>query len=117
MENNFIDVHTFDGCLKQPNSFIPITKDKKIKLFQDLIQKLKNTYAIQMVNIIIKDIDTGVNFQPENNLDCADILVAILEKDYTDMLPIIEEQLVDIFQLGQCPSGRVTRLLSIYLAM
>jgi hypothetical protein len=117
MNNNFIDVHTFDGLLKQSKQFTPVDKDKKISLFQDLIKKLSNPLSIKMVNIMIKDIDTGLNFQPENNLDSGDIFCAILEKDYTEMLSIIEEQLVDIFLLGQCPSGRVTRLLSIYLAL
>ncbi len=109
-----IDVHTFDGKLR--NFFKgKYTIEQKDILFKNFLKELQNKDAIFIINKMISDMynSNGENYQIENNLDSTDILAEILNKDYKDILPLIEEQLADITHLGQCPSGRVTRLLQI----
>jgi hypothetical protein len=118
MSSEFINVHIFDS--KLINSF----KSSKIYSLQDkkemilkFLNKLNNNEAKNMVKIIYDDMfkdNGGDNYQPENKIDCTDILADILNKDYEEILPLIEEQLADAFKLGKCPSGRVTRLLQIW---
>jgi len=109
-----IDVHTFDGELNNIFSKKYNIHDKDI-LFNNFLKELNNHQAILIVKMMIVDMydPNGENYQIENNLDSTDILAEILHKDYKDILPILEEQLADITVSGQCPSGRVTRLLQI----
>lgn len=119
--NSFIDVHSFDGTLK--GIFKPsraYSKDEKIKMFRNLINKLSCGRASFTVEIMINDlskVNSGENYQPENDVDSSDVLAEILCKDYTDLLPILQEQLADVVNLGICPSGRVTRLLQIWSSL
>lgn len=119
MSNNFINVHEFDGKL---NGFFKTTriysiKEKNIK-FSEFIKKLSNPYSIKAVQSIISDLDKskGDNFQAENNVDASDILICLLYLDKPDLIKNLNEQLEDIYLLGKCPSGRVTRLLQLWLA-
>lgn len=62
-------------------------------------------------------IDRGSNFQPANNIDASDLLIEIIQwVDNPDVLITLNEQLGDVKNLGICDSGRVTRLLQIWLA-
>jgi len=115
----FIDVHNFDGKIK--NKYTPINffnKQEKIELFNSSKSKFYNSQSISMIDIIIRDLDSdngGNNFQNENNMDCSDILSDILSyKDLNYIMPLLEEQLSDNFLLGQCNSGRVIRLFQIW---
>jgi hypothetical protein len=112
--NSFIDVHSFDGRLRNiitPTKYSMVEKQTKYNILKE---KLKNQNSIQMVNII----ESGDgNYQYENNLDASDLLVNILYKEYDEILPILEEQLSDMLNLGRCPSGRVTRLISILVSL
>ena len=111
---SFMDVHCFDGKLKDiinPNKYSDIEKQTKYNILKE---KLRNQNSIEMVNIIASGYG---NYQCENDLDAGDLLVNILYKDYDDILPILEEQLSDMLNLGKCPSGRVTRLLSILVSL
>lgn len=120
--DNFINVHTFDGNLK--GIFKPIrehSREEKTDLFNKLLDRLNCGRSISMVKIIINDMykpNNGENYQIENNIDCTDILADIVDKvltkEYMEMLPLLEEQLSDILNLGVCPSGRTTRLLQIW---
>ena len=111
-----IDVHTFDGKLMNIFKGKYSTYEKDI-LFKKFLKELNDKDAIFIINKMINDmyIPRGENYQIENNLDSTDILAEILNKDYKEILPLIEEQLSDIKNLGQCPSGRVTRLLQILI--
>jgi hypothetical protein len=118
MINEFINVHVFDGKLQ--GIFKPkceyVTIDKQI-LFNNFLTKLSNPKAIHIVKTMIQDMskpDRGENYQNENGLDSTDILADILNREYTDLLSLIEEQLVDVADLGPCPSGKVTRLLQLW---
>ena len=60
------------------------------------------------------------NLDQKNNLDCTDILTDIcikLNENSEIDLGFIEEQIVDIFRLGQCSQGRTTRFLQIWNAI
>jgi len=120
MSNKFIDVHTFDGKLKGIFHQTKIySKEEKKESFMNLIQKLVKTSAIEAVHTIINDLsnEKGNNFQSENDLDASNILMEILTCiDNSDVIKMLEEQLVDTKNLGICNSGRVTRLLQIWIA-
>ena len=120
MSNTFINVHTYDGKLKDlftPNTSYTI--EEKTKDFSQLIQLLTNPAAIATVQIMIKDLDqpNGSNFHPENNVDSSDILMELIQwVSNPDVLKALNEQLADTLNLGICNSGRVTRLLQLWLA-
>ena len=128
MTEAFINVHDFDGKLK--NKFKPtitVSNKEKIEIFDILKSLLVSHLAIEMVDIIKRDLDTNLNFQQENNIDCSDVLANFLieykpkTKTNTEwiipenipLLSMLEEQLIDIITLGSCPSGRCTRLLAL----
>lgn len=121
MSNTFINVHTFDGKLK--NIFKPArvyTIDEKKEMFKSLKSKLTNPHSQHMIDIILRDLNVegGNNFQTENNMDCSDILSDIINyKDFDDILSLLEEQLKDNFLLGQCSSGKCTRMYQIWKAV
>ena len=114
----FIDVHLFDGQLK--NKYVSIKNfsiEEKHNMFNILKNQLKCKSSIDMVEIIILDLKVpkGANYQIENDMDCSDILAdIIIYKDFKDILGVLEEQLEDIFNLGRCNSGRVTRFFQIW---
>jgi hypothetical protein len=120
MSNKFINVHTFDGKLR--DLFKPsksYTVDEKKEDFSQLIQLLTNPAAVATVQIMIIDLDRigGANFHPENNVDSSDILIELVQwVNNPDVLKALDEQLGDIRNLGICNSGRVTRLLQLWLA-
>ena len=118
MSNSFIDVHTFDGYLK--NKYKPIKNfsiEEKENMFNNLKTSLKSPLSVHIINIMIKDlhITKGCNYQIENDMDSSDILAdIIIYKHFKDIITILDEQLEDIVSLGSCPSGRTTRLFQIW---
>lgn len=118
MNSEFINVHEYDS--KLVNSFKPSKEyslEEKKHLILILIKQLTKEESLNMVNIIYNDMlkeNNGENYQEENKIDCTDVLANILDKEYIELLPLIEEQLIDMFKLGKCPSGRVTRLLQVW---
>lgn len=120
MTNTFINVHTYDGKLK--DLFTPYksyTIEEKKEDFSHLIQLLTNPAAIATVQVMIRDLDqpNGANFHPANNVDSSDILMELVQwVNNSDVLKALDEQLADTRNLGICNSGRVTRLLQLWLA-
>ena len=120
MSNNFIDVHTFDGKLRdifRPSKLY--TTEEKKEAFSQFIKLLTNPAAISATQTIINDMtrDRGANFHPANNIDASDILIEIIQwVENPDVLALLNEQLGDVKNLGICDSGRVTRLLQVWLA-
>jgi hypothetical protein len=117
--NEFKNVHEFDGKWKSPE--IPKYPVKqKIKVFNLLKTYLKKTRGLQLI------IDDSMNreynnYEPLSGVYADDLLVEIIKKSKKldknvrlEIFEIIEEQLEDMFSLGQCPSGRVSRLIQIY---
>ena len=108
------NVHIYDGELrgifKKTRTY---SKEEKITLFDNLMEKLTETPSKYMLNIIKNDIDTAYNYDTTNQLDASDILAEIILTRQYDIY-ILEEQLKDMYTLGQCPSGRTTRLFQIW---
>ena len=120
MSNMFINVHTYDGKLRdiftQNKSY---TTEEKKDAFSSLVKLLTNPSAISTVQVMIRDLDQvgGANFQLENNVDSSDVLMELVKwVNNPDVLKALDEQLADAQNLGICSSGRVTRLLQIWLA-
>lgn len=125
MEDSFINVHNYDGQLKDKyNKKRIYTVEEKEDSFTCLLKLLKSTFAKKAIVQILKDMkntDSNSNFQIENNLDASDILKEIIDNLFYNnncsMFPILEEQLTDTYRLGMCNSGRCTRLLQVWLCL
>jgi len=121
MSENFINVHTFDGKLKNLIDIKKYDNYYKKNVFDKLLTSLSDIYAIQTLNNITNDMynQNGQNYQLENDLDASDILVNILtHKNFSnDLFEILNEQLSDTSKYGLCNSGRITRLLQILLSL
>ena len=115
--NEFINVHVYDGQLK--GRYINQTKMSNLSkrgLFKDLILKLNDNAAKDAVTRITNDLNTGFNYQAENDMDASDLLVEIITHPRFD-IKLLEEQLSDMSNLGLCPSGRITRLYQVYKSL
>lgn len=112
-----INVHEFDAQLKYTpqNNF---TKEKKTEMFQkfksELIDLNVKKNCILGLELIILGLDDNSNYDDKNKCDASDILADILNKDYSELIFLISEQISDMYILGRCPQGRTTRLLQIW---
>ena len=113
-DEKFIDVHSYDGKLKMILKESFTNEEKKI-LIKKLICECQRVESHIMLTQILIDMitQTQANYDNKNEIDATDILATILKKNYISLLPIIEEQLVDIYKLGQCAQGRTTRLIQL----
>ena len=119
--SQFMDVHLFDYSYKdQQHSPVDMNHDEKRQWIQRLMDIMKNPASIQGTNLILANIGHPANQDTTNHKSAEDILVLlakhVLEKD-RDFLPLIEEQMQDMLQLGQCAQGRTTRLWQLYQAL
>lgn len=120
MSNSFINVHNFDGKLNR--IFTPSRKytiEEKKESLTKLLQDIYDPRAKQTVDIIIRDMNrpNSQNYQKENNIDASDVLMDILQMgNGSDIMTNLNEQLADARSLGICPSGRVTRLIQLWVA-
>ena len=113
------NVHEFDGLLK--NKYTPskiFSKEEKIKLFKQFIERTNNPYALSMVRIMLSDFLMGANKDNANLIDWSNLFADILShKGFDDVFNFVEEQLSDARRMGPCAQGRSTRLLQIWTAM
>lgn len=114
------DVHIFDGELI--GKFTPVhlfNDDDKISLFTRLISILSDPVSKNMVKLILDGMHTTSNYDTTNLIDASDVLVDLLmfDDDVDGILKTLEQQLIDMYQLGSCPQGRVVRLLQIWTAI
>lgn len=119
-----IDVHTFDGQWSHDITTKFSLKDKIVAfniLYNDVKKITHNINDTSGLLLIMKDSQKISNYDSVNKLYADDILVEIFKKliklpkeDRIDMTKILIEQTQDMFNLGQCASGRVTRLFQIY---
>jgi hypothetical protein len=111
-ESQFRDVHVYDYTYKD-SEYTPLVSGDKREWIERLLPKMRNSTAIQGVQLILANIGHLNNFDTTNQKRAedllADIAYVILTRD-TDMLSLLEEQLADMYHLGQCAQGRVTRL-------
>jgi hypothetical protein len=118
-----IDVHTFDGSLK--NRFKPqftsrLSKEEAIERINQVLSSIKDPTAKKCTELILQD--TKGNEDHTNQLNALDllfevfILVSLTHRE-KDLMQLLEEQLKDCYLLGQCPQGRTTRLFQIWLSI
>lgn len=114
----FIDVHTFDYSYAHESFILDIPIEEKTMWLEKLIERMTNPVAIEGTKLIIANINQDGNMDRTNNKRAEDILVFIaqflLEKD-DSLLSLVEEQMQDMVQLGQCAQGRTTRFWQIYM--
>ena len=112
-----INVHEFDAQLKYTpqNNF---TKEEKKKMFEkfksEMLDLNVEQNCISGLDLIIYGLENNTNYDDKNNCDASDILADILNKDYSELIILICEQIGDMYLLGRCPQGRTTRLLQIW---
>jgi len=121
--SNLTDTHFYDGKLKerivpyrsQLNRIAAISLENKLIILNLLDVKLTDAMAKSMLSIIKNDGTNSANYDSSNDLWAIDILVLIIEymenseSNWSDTLPILQEQLADIAG-GGCPPGRTTRI-------
>ena len=115
-----IDVHTFDYSYAHDPFSLDISIAEKNVWLERLIERMTNPVAIEGTKLIIANINQDGNLDRTNNKRAEDILVFItqflLEKD-DSLLSLVEEQMQDMVQLGQCAQGRTTRFWQIYMLL
>lgn len=121
MSNSYQNVHQYDGSISMP-CLPKLSKDEKLLKINALLTKLTNKNAINMMNVIINSLTSDTpsvhsNYDEINHIDVTDIISAILNKQYDALLDVIEEQLVDMWTLGQCAQGRTIRFIQIYQSL
>jgi hypothetical protein len=120
--NEFKDVHEFDGQYKIKLQY-KIPDIQKINLFKWLLLTMK--YKLNSNNngllVITNNIGKLENYDNITGIFADDLLVNICvllvhkkSEDRLYILKLLDEQMTDMFNLGQCSQGRVTRLFQIY---
>jgi hypothetical protein len=111
--SQFQDVHQYDYSYKDINYTPKITENKK-EWIEKLVARIKNPSAVQGIHLIMANVGTLNNMDTTNQKRAEDLLADLsyyIEKtNNTDVLNLLEEQMADMFNLGQCAQGRVTRL-------
>jgi hypothetical protein len=124
MSDLFENVHVYDGRLV--SQFRPKTDPSKLtdtakKLF--IVSSLSHLMPRSSGLKLILNGTRAQNYQIDNNLDVVDVLYDVCyiltHPTFTqqgDLIHTLDEQLQDMQQLGVCPSGRVTRVLQVWIA-
>lgn len=111
------NVHEFDRLLNI-SGIHKYTNDECNSIF-------KNATFIDNMSMIAQSMINKIRFENSENIDsinqcnAKDLCCMVIEKisKNPDLYKIFEEQLVDIYTLGQCPQGRVIRLWQLWLSI
>lgn len=111
----FRDVHEYDYSYRSIEYTPKIVDiEEKKRLIEQLLLKIKSPIAKQGIHLITSNIGNSINTDTTNLKNAEDILAdlshIILTTNNEDLLQLLEEQMIDMVQLGQCAQGRVTRL-------
>lgn len=118
--STFIDVHAFDGKLTKefvPRLLVLLPEDEIAERVNGVISLLTKPEAKKCVALILS---RSGNQDNANQLNAFDVFTetCLLIHDHPekeDLIRLLDEQLSDCFNLGQCPQGRTTRLYQLYL--
>jgi septum formation topological specificity factor MinE len=112
----FQDVHQFDYSYKDQPFVCDMTDDEKIKWIHAIKSRMTNPIAQHGVDLILANVNQNANLDLTNQKRAEDLLAVLSKHMDTDpnLLSLLEEQLQDMVQLGQCAQGRTTRLWQIY---
>jgi hypothetical protein len=113
--NLFQDVHQYDYSYKDlPYTPVVKTLEERKRLILELEDKVTNPSARLGIHLIYANAGTMNNLDNTNGKQAEDLLAdlahAILVENQIDILPLLEEQMADMFHLGQCAQGKTTRL-------
>lgn len=115
-----LDVHIFDGVwghLYTPAHGVD-DPEQMYQLLSPITQHLEDSPAL-MYCLLLKHIRSSNNFDPTNKVYAEDLLLDIVQLNnfQTDVLPLLSEQLNDMYLLGRCAQGRTTRLFQLWCAL
>lgn len=125
--NLFRDVHVYDNTWEHDFSITTrFTLHDKVDLYQWLIP-LSNQWGTNNgrlgLHLVMRDTQKPPNYDPANRVYADDILSELIIQgqkldleQQKELVLSIDEQMGDMFILGQCPSGRNTRLIQTYQA-
>jgi len=111
----FRDVHTYDYSYKDVE-YTPVVVEasEKLRWMNELEARMTRPDAKAGLNLIRANAGNEHNVDTTNQKRAEDLLADlaknIIETNNTDLQALLEEQLQDMYQLGQCAQGRVTRL-------
>lgn len=113
------NVHEFDRKVDIRNVPPSTKNDAQIILQDNDFMSHFDGCAKSMLLMILSNDEDHKNLDPVNNCDARDLLVAVYHKmkQDNDTMPILVEQMDDMFRLGQCPQGRVIRLWQLYQSL
>jgi len=122
-DREFINVHVFDNTVIRKVG-LKFNLNEKCELFNWLLNNINilniEPHCIEGIKLIITDTEKPPNKDINSDVYADDILAEIcyLIKDVNneDKLSIIKsvlEQMGDMFQLGRCQVGRVSRLYQL----
>lgn len=119
------DTHFYDGKLISRYEQLLITEERNKKLIEQLVKHINDVDASKAINLIIRSIGTGSNYDKTNDVYADKLLFSICEKLFSiknkeifdDILDLLKMQLSDIIKLGSCPEGRCTRLAQIFFIL
>lgn len=118
MNNPQLQTHFYDHKCQKIILLRKNSSDEFIQTLTNYLPKIHNVIAKEAMLLIIRDVGHQDNCDDTKNIWAEDILYEIITHPASkDCQGIIEEQLADIIEYGQCSQGRVTRLLQIYLAL
>lgn len=115
MSDKFIDVHVFDGrCTR---TIIPEYTETSRKEALDYYKRvLPHPDAKALIELIRTD-PYERNWDSTERIYAPDLLCNVIHHmTNPDFVSLLNEQLRDCYQLGQCPQGRVKRILQCKLA-
>ena len=115
------DVHAFDGMWRRPADLPLLAASRRRFLFAWASERLPASTGLQLV---IRDEGLDANFDSPSGSRADELLASILDwaerrsaADAQDVLAVLALQLEDMLTMGQCPSGRATRLVQVWHAL
>ena len=120
------NVHVYDGKLPIHDKML-YTEDQMKKIVNDaenFLSRMRVDARLMTENILSEGVEKNTDTL-NNNADAKKLLVAVLERissltdkqDQTCFYDLLEEQLCDMKNLGQCPQGRTVRLWQLFQSL
>lgn len=116
------NVHEFDGKIPMKLDFF-YTKDQVQKILNDadFLSRMQTDARIMANNILLESNEKNID-SLNHHTDARQLFISLLSKiskiqDQQDKLlyyTLLEEQLCDMKNLGQCPQGRTIRLWQLF---
>jgi hypothetical protein len=106
------NVHIYDGQIE----FRPVIPVYPQRDKDALFSRLQSLFSPESSKMIAK-IRNGGNLDGANQYDASDLFYyLLLNAKGDDFYLNLNEQLTDMYRMGQCPQGRVIRLMSLVAA-